>query len=544
MAWRPRISLAGKFQLLIGLAVVLLLTCALFIVAFRMDQLVKRSSLLRAQDLARSVLTDEIRVGGVLTPAAHVLRPLPDDSHLAITWIDADQFERLAAGDAPLGEAVEVFLTTSEQSWFGQIDDGTRVPFFRYVRAVRRSDLSAIEGGAAAGFVAGVDTSGLIDPIERLLVIQLRDPDASGAATLNLIYLVAAGMFAGLISIGVFWWIVSRLVLSPVRVLRDYAVKVSEGDRNLRAQISTGDEFEQLSDVFNAMLDNIKANELQLRAANKSLDMKLGEMAETNVALYEANKVKGDFLANVSHELRTPLNSIVGFAQVLGETLDQRTGPIDEKRKRYAANIISSGRHLLDLINDLLDLAKIEAGRMEVHDESVSVADTVEGLTTLIKPLADKQRITVVTKIEPKLPMVQTDPGKLQQILFNLLSNAVKFSSADSTVHITAGLDKPVGKNRPSHIRLNVIDAGPGIADDQQERIFDKFTQLDDPVTRQSEGTGLGLAISQELAQLLGARIELSSELGRGATFTLVLPIERAESGRPLMPDMAPTASG
>jgi len=288
--------------------------------------------------------------------------------------------------------------------------------------------------------------------------------------------------------------------------------------------------------MFNAMLDNVRSSQDMLTTANKSLDLKLGELAESNVALYEANKVKGEFLANVSHELRTPLNSIVGFAEVLQETLADRTGPIDEKRKRYTANIILASRRLLELINDLLDLAKIEAGRMELRLGTVSIRDTSEGLVHLIRPQAVKRDVQVVTQVQSNLPPAETDPGKLQQILFNFLANAIKFSPPQSIVTLSAAIEQSTGPGATSMLRISVIDQGPGIAPEDQARVFEKFSQLDPSVTREHGGTGLGLTICKELAQMLSGRIELESTVGQGATFSLIIPLIYQPPTAPLMP--------
>ena len=226
------------------------------------------------------------------------------------------------------------------------------------------------------------------------------------------------------------------------------------------------------------------------------------------------------------------------------ETLDQDLGSKDGKYRRYVSNIIVSSRRLLDLINDLLDLAKIEAGRMDLRVSSVSVADTAEGLTTLMKPQAEKNRITLDHRVDPNIPLVQTDAGKFQQILFNLLSNALKFTPPHGRVTLSAQLmpdsnTVPLSEGDQTHRRwlsVSVADTGPGIALEHHEQIFDKFTQLDSTVTREHSGTGLGLAISRELATLLQGRIELDSDTGQGATFSLIIPLSLESRHNPLMP--------
>ena len=298
-----------------------------------------------------------------------------------------------------------------------------------------------------------------------------------------------------------------------MRVLQETAEKVSEGDLNIRSDISTGDEFQQLSETFNTMLANLKQSDDQLRAVNKSLDVKLGQLAEHNVALYEANRLKSEFLANVSHELRTPLNSILGFADLLKDSAR------DPKSTRYIQNILFSGRNLLDLINDLLDLAKIEAGKMEIRSEPLSLNDLFEGLISVLKPLSEQKQLTIQPLMAAEVPIIHTDPVKLQQVLYNFLSNAIKFTPAGGRIELRAERADDVS------VRISVTDRGPGIAPEKQEVIFEKFRQADASHTRTHGGTGLGLAISKELTALLGGTIGVDSQPGRGASFWVVLPL-------------------
>ena len=540
MAKSVRISLADKCQLLFGAAVILILAAALSVGWLRMHTLVRDGQVQAARALAEAWLLgltdlEAATVGGAGDgPGAQVGIELADPR-----VVDP-------AEPSTLAEALAHFELHADQPEFNAWVGGEEHPdTYVYVRAVRQWDLDRREAARTGGDVPAAAPAH--NPIRHLLVVRLTTDMALSQLTLNRLYILAAGLLAGLLAIGVFWFITTRIILSPVRVLRDTAAKVSEGDLNIRSDINTGDEFEQLSDMFNTMLQSLKSNEDELRRINKSLDMKLGELAETNVSLYEANKLKGEFLANVSHELRTPLNSIIGFAEVLSETLANRTGPVDEKRKRYIANIISSSKQLLELINDLLDLAKIEAGRMEVRVAPVSIADTAEGLVNLVRPQAAKRGIDLKMKFERGIPLVHTDPGKLQQILFNFLSNAIKFTPSGGRVTLTTGLlhstdvAAPNGvPGTPPELRISVIDTGPGIPLDQQGHIFEKFTQLDSTVTRRHSGTGLGLAISRDLATLLHGRIELESEPGKGATFSLIIPLALELIPDPLMPEDQP----
>lgn len=335
---------------------------------------------------------------------------------------------------------------------------------------------------------------------------------------LNRIFMLSAGVIAGMVAIVVFYLITTRLVLQPVRVLQETCEKVSQGDLNIRSDVNTGDEFQQLSETFNAMLKNLQESADQLRAVNKSLDLKLGQLAETNVALYESNRLKSEFLANVSHELRTPLTSILGFADLLTETVG-RASDGDGKAARYLQNIAASGRGLLQLINELLDLAKIEAGRMEVRSEPLSLGDLFEGLTSVLKPLAERRNLLLRAHVSNDVPILQTDPAKVQQILYNFLSNAIKFSPQGQTIDLTAKREGLLS------IRIDVVDRGPGIPPDKLGILFEKFRQVDASHTREHGGTGLGLAIAKELATLLGGTVGVESNPGAGSTFWLVLPL-------------------
>ncbi|MCD6304591.1 MAG: HAMP domain-containing protein [Planctomycetes bacterium] len=330
---------------------------------------------------------------------------------------------------------------------------------------------------------------------------------------------IAGACLAALLALVLFALISHRLILRPVRSLRDQADRVAEGDLSARSEIKTGDELQRLGESFNLMLDAINSQHEKLLAANRALDLKLSELAEANVTLFRANKVKSEFLANVSHELRTPLNAIIGFADLLAERDDPRI-------RRYGQNISTAAKNLLGMINDLLDMAKIEAGRAEVHFDKVSVTDTCRTLLALMAPLADKKQIDLRAGLAEDLPLVVTDASKLQQILYNLLSNAVKFTPAGGIVTLSTSLDAAAGE-----VAIAVSDTGPGIAEADQARIFEKFYQADRSLTRQSYGTGLGLAISRDLAQLLGGRLTLRSSPGQGATFTVHLPLEPAGDG-------------
>ncbi|HEY8503319.1 MAG TPA: HAMP domain-containing sensor histidine kinase, partial [Gemmataceae bacterium] len=222
----------------------------------------------------------------------------------------------------------------------------------------------------------------------------------------------------------------------------------------------------------------------------------------------------------MSHELRTPLNSILGFSDVL-----QSAEALSEKQKRWVGNIRTSGQQLLSLINDILDLAKIEAGKMEVHPAELSVRELCEGQAGLFRPMAEKKNIDLRCQAGADLPPVKQDLVKLRQILMNLLSNAIKFTPEGGRVLLK-------GEVEGGWLVLTVTDTGVGIAPEEQELVFEKFRQSGNPLTREQGGTGLGLSIVRELAKLLGGEVTLHSELGRGSTFTVRVPAELREPPR------------
>jgi signal transduction histidine kinase len=337
---------------------------------------------------------------------------------------------------------------------------------------------------------------------------------------LNRVFLISIALIIAILIMVGSYMTIRYVVVKPIKHLKEVSDAISAGELNVRSEIQTGDEFEDLSHAFNRMLRNLVSMQDRLRKVNSDLDRKVDELAQANMALYESNRLKGDFLATMSHELRTPLNSILGFSDVL-----LSGNQLNDKQKRWVGNIHSSGERLLNLINDILDLAKIEAGKMQVRVTEFSVYDVCEGQLTMFRPLAEKKNIDLRAQLEPGIPVLRQDADKLQQILSNLLSNAVKFTPEGGRVVLRAEADA-------GSVVLTVADTGVGIAPEEQELVFEKFRQAGNPLTREHAGTGLGLSIVRELAKLLGGEVTLHSELGRGSTFTVRLPLQRSEEPR------------
>ncbi len=235
----------------------------------------------------------------------------------------------------------------------------------------------------------------------------------------------------------------------------------------------------------------------------------------------EASRAKSEFLANMSHELRTPLNAIIGFS----ELLDAATfGPLNDKQARYVHNVLTSGKHLLQLINDILDLSKIEAERMELHVEELSLETALQDVLNIAKGLAHKKDVGLALAGETGLPAIEADPAKFKQILYNLLSNAIKFTPEGGRVEVRA--EVLVGC-----VRIGVADTGIGIAPEDQARLFGVFEQVDSSYGRQQQGTGLGLALTRKLVELHGGQIWIESEgAGKGSTFIFELPLTQSKA--------------
>jgi len=361
---------------------------------------------------------------------------------------------------------------------------------------------------------------------DLMAVIKLVMPDAATrkAINTNRAILLATGIVTAFLAMFVAYAIIRYVIVKPLEHLRDVADEVRRGNTDARADIHTADEFEELGIAFNRMLRGLLDTQDEIRKTNSTLDEKVDELAQVNLQLYESNRLKGDFLATMSHELRTPLNSIIGFSDVLG-SIDS----LDAKQRRYVENIRTSGRMLLEMINDILDLAKIEAGKMEVRPALFRVEAVVSAQCDMVRPLAEKRNIQLSYHVEPGLEEVVQDQAKVQQILANLLSNAIKFTPEGGRVDVHAR-PADVSPGQAPEFLLDVVDTGVGIAVEDQQAIFEKFRQgdvfrRDDAMTREFSGTGLGLSIVRELCRLLGGDVSLESQLGRGSRFTVRLPM-------------------
>jgi signal transduction histidine kinase len=311
--------------------------------------------------------------------------------------------------------------------------------------------------------------------------------------------------------------LLARRLVRPIESIQTAAARIGSGSLNQRIEIPSNDELGALAEEFNRMAAQLQESysslELKVQERTQELATALSELDEKSRELEAASRHKSEFLANMSHELRTPLNAILGFSQVLRERL---FGDVNEKQEEYLDDILTSANHLLALINDILDLSKVEAGQVELELAPFSLKEALERGIVMVRERATKDGVEVALTALPDVDVITGDERRIRQVIFNLLSNAVKFTPAGGAVDVSAA-------QLNGEVRVSVADTGPGIAAKDHERIFEEFQQTE-AGAEQGEGTGLGLALSKQLVELHGGRIWVDSKLGHGSTFVFTLP--------------------
>jgi PAS domain S-box-containing protein len=317
-----------------------------------------------------------------------------------------------------------------------------------------------------------------------------------------------------------------RARLSGV-VLAPYEIDIRTGSGGIITAILQGVPISYRKEpVVLVMVVNIterKQAEQKLQEAHRDLEKKVAErtreLSDANIRLQELDRLKSAFLATMSHELRTPLNSIIGFSGIL---LQELAGPLNEEQKKQLGMVSDSSEHLLALINDILDLSKIEAGQLKIAIEPFDIRPVLDKVVRTVRPMADAKHLALKVEVAPELGAVRADSRRVEQVLLNLLSNSIKFTEQGS-IRIACSLQGDA-------ILISVTDTGIGIKNEDLDKLFRPFTQVDTGLTRQHEGTGLGLSLSKKLVTLMGGTIGVESEPGRGSTFSFTVPVERSSS--------------
>ncbi len=348
------------------------------------------------------------------------------------------------------------------------------------------------------------------------LAVAIPSSKAMGSARRTAITLtILAGLAAAAAAVvGLFS---ARAIRRPLHRLGDVARAMEHGDLQARARISSKDEVGRLASAFDTMANELEASH---RGLEEKVARRTADLARANEELMRASAAKSAFVATMSHELRTPLNAINGFAEMLADPMFGK--PSLKTTRELGGHIAISGRHLLTLINDMLDLAKVEAGKIEIRPEPTDLVGVMHEVLAVVRPLSDQNGLRLSMKDGAEAPLVEVDPARLRQILFNLFANAIKFTPEGGNVQ--AEIEAGNGS-----VTVSVIDDGPGLAEGEAARIFEPFER--GRASRTVEGAGLGLTLARHLVELQGGRIWVTSRRGRGSRFSFTIPVAGAGGG-------------
>ena len=401
--------------------------------------------------------------------------------------------------------------------WDSDVVDGKRVERYLYALHVKEDCLLCHGKKELApefiqnNYAAGYDYK--IGELRGAISVIIPKEIAEQRFAANILFFVILGA-TSIMLVVVIVFITTRSFMRPIELLTSAVTAVTEtGNLTANVDITSRDEVGRLGRAFNAMSTKLQSTyaTLEQRIAEKT-----SHLQKAILALEQANKMKSEFLANMSHELRTPLNAIIGFAEVLR---DKIAGDLNEEQVDFVKDIHSSGQHLLQMINDILDLSKVEAGKMELQYETFLVPQAIEDVYTILKGLAGKKHLELKTRMLTEVGAIEADRVKFKQILYNLLSNAIKFTGENGKIFIEAGIVDDM-------LQISVSDTGIGMKAEDQQKVFKEFWQADSSFSRKYEGTGLGLALTKRIVVMHGGKIWFESEYGKGSIFYFALPMK------------------
>lgn len=429
------------------------------------------------------------------------------------------------------GEALKLFLADSEIKEYYDVTGYDGKDSFRYL-APMHIDSTCLEcHGEPAGELdilgypkEGWEIGDLGGAISIVMPIDIYEENIKS----NVMREVGFFFLVTLFFILLMYYATAKLVTKPLNKLKGTVEQIKRGNLNIYLNDidavgeikDLADHFsdmaEQLLNLYSGLENKVKVRTKDLARANSILESQRIQLEEANRRLREDNQYKSDFLAIMSHELRTPLTSVIAFTEVL----ERDKSPKSEKELRIVQEIQANSQVLLDMINNILEMARLEAGKMELVLEPIDFVDVINAVESVIEPLAEKKGINFSSIVQRDVPVIDGDRERLRQIVQNLVSNAIKFTPEGGEVKVWVAYDK-----EKNEVLINVQDNGVGIRQEDQPYIFEKFVQSDTSIYRQYNGSGLGLSLAKELVELHGGWITVVSELGQGSLFTAGIPV-------------------